>query len=71
MAPHEYNGQAAEEAQHWRLVDELLDLRRETAAVLGREQYLYRVVDEAVESGSVVLMQRARAEFELATCEAL
>jgi len=38
------------DTQGEQLLEELLDLRRAVAEVLGRDQYVYRVIDEAVES---------------------
>ncbi len=38
------------DTQGSQILEELLDLRRAVAEVLGRDQYVYQVIDEAVES---------------------
>lgn len=42
---------------------ELLGLRRAVAECLGREQYLYRLLDDAIESQHLPAMRRALSEF--------
>lgn len=42
---------------------ELLELRRTVARCLGREQYLYQVLDQAIESQHPPTMERALHEF--------
>lgn len=43
----------------------LLDLRRAVAETLGRDQYVYRLLDRAIETGYPPAQQDALAEFEL------
>jgi hypothetical protein len=45
------------------LLDELLDLRRAVATVLGREQYVYHVLDRAIENRFAPAMRGAIDEF--------
>jgi len=45
------------------LLDELLDLRRAVATVLGREQYVYQVIDRAIETRFAPAMHTAISEF--------
>lgn len=47
------------DTQAERLLEELLDLRRAVAEVLGRDQYVYHVLDEAVESQHTPTMAEA------------
>lgn len=44
-------------------MEELLELRRCVATALGRDQFLHRVLDDAVESQSEAAHRRALAEF--------
>ena len=46
------------------LVDELLDLRRAVAETLGREQYLYQVLDDAIESRHLPALSYAKQTYE-------
>lgn len=52
------------DAQGELLLEELLDLRREVAQVLGRDQYAYRVIDDAVESQHAPTMAQALRAIE-------
>ena len=45
------------------LLDELLAIRRAIARTLGREQYLYRLVDTAIETGHAPSLRRAWREI--------
>lgn len=45
------------------LLDELIDLRRAVAATLGREQYVYQVLDRAIESHFEPALRNAIDEF--------
>lgn len=45
------------------LLAELLDLRRAVGSALGRQQYVYEVIERAIHSGHVPTMQRALEEF--------
>ncbi len=45
------------------LLRELLDLRRAVASVLGRDQYVFGLLDRAIESGHAPAQRRARKEF--------
>lgn len=47
------------------LLGQLVELRQAVAHSLGRQQYLYGVVDHALESRHLPLAQAALAEFEL------
>ena len=46
------------------LLGQLLWLRRAVARTVGRGQYLYKILDAAVESQDPKAMQRARQEYE-------
>jgi hypothetical protein len=52
-----------EEAQLDSLLHELIDLRRAVASALGREQYVYHVLDRAIESHFEPAMRNAWDEF--------
>ncbi len=52
------------DTQAERLLEELLDLRRAVAEVLGRDQYVYHVLDEAVESQHTPTMAEALRTLE-------
>ena len=43
---------------------ELIELRQAVASALGRNQYAYNLLDEALETGHLESMQRARHEFD-------
>lgn len=47
------------DTQGEQLLEELLDLRREVAQALGRDQYVYRMIDNAVESQHTPTMAEA------------
>ena len=46
-----------------RLLDELLDLRQAIAVSMGRQRYVYRVIDEAVHTGHAPTLRTALSEF--------
>lgn len=46
------------------LLAQLLELRRSVAETLGREQYVYQVLDRAIESGHRPTRERALEEFQ-------
>ncbi len=52
------------DTQGEQLLEELLDLRRAVAEVLGRDQYVYQVIDNAVESRHCPTMAEALREIE-------
>lgn len=52
------------DTQAEQLLEELLDLRRAVAEVLGRDQYVYHVIDEAVESQHTPTMAEALRAIE-------
>jgi hypothetical protein len=45
------------------LLDELIDLRRAVATTLGRDQYVYQVLDRAIESHLEPALRNALDEF--------
>jgi len=45
------------------ILTELLELRQAVAEALGRRQYVYRLIDEAVHSGHEATMRSALSEF--------
>ncbi len=46
------------------LLDELLELRRAVGQSLGCDQYLYAVLDEAIETGYERRLVQARSEYD-------
>jgi len=47
------------------LQSELIELRQAVAETLGRHQYAYNLLDNALETGHLESMRRARREFDL------
>lgn len=45
------------------LLSELLELRQTVAHSLGRDQYLFEMLDRAIESGHAPCWEKARREF--------
>jgi len=46
------------------LLDELLALRCAVARSLGRQRYVYRVIDDALHTGHVPALRMALSEFD-------